>query len=198
MSWGDVLDLFTPLVLLPLYWLLYLLDRTSKPSTIEGIVFVTMAAIWAEGHGMHLAANSIGHLFAIREGDLYELTNVFDEVLSHYFWHVGILGLSTILIVRQSRNPMKNESTSVWVVAFAALIYGFTYFLIIIEGGTAPLGIPYAVLVIIAVILRARRDLKKQPLTRFFFVGSLVAVILFLIWGLYWGALPEFSELGLL
>lgn len=198
MSWGDVVDIFTPFILLPLYWVLYLLDRSTKLSVAEGVTFIAVAALWAEGQGMHLAANSIGHLVALTEGDLFDLTQAFDERLSHYLWHFGIIGLSALLVIREWRNPLEQRGLVIWKLVLSGLIYGFTYFLIIIEGDTAPLGVPFALLVTLSLLIWARKSLAHQPLTAFFFIGSLVAVVLFLIWGLYWGGLPEFSEVGLL
>ncbi len=59
---GDILDLFTPLVLIPLYWLLFQITPDKKPSQGEVIAFLVLAAMWIEGQGMHLGANAIGHL----------------------------------------------------------------------------------------------------------------------------------------
>jgi hypothetical protein len=59
MKWGDIFDLLTPLVLLPLYWLMFETCYEVEPCKHESLVFVALAALWAMGHGMHLAANSI-------------------------------------------------------------------------------------------------------------------------------------------
>jgi len=40
--------------------------------------------------------------------------------------------------------------------------------------------------------------LREQPLLLFFLVSYIVAVLFFAGWGIYWGRLPEFSELGLI
>ena len=63
---GDVTDLLTPLILIPLYWLLF--RQGKAPSTRETIVFLVFAALWTEGQGMHLGANSIGHLLENAQG----------------------------------------------------------------------------------------------------------------------------------
>src|SRR4051794_15386732 len=60
LKWGDVTDILTPLILIPLYWLLF--RQGNPPSTLENILFLVFAAFWVEGQGMHLGANSIGHL----------------------------------------------------------------------------------------------------------------------------------------
>ena len=58
---GEVVDIFTPLVLIPLYWLLFQFGSRQFPDLKSIIVFLILAALWVEGQGMHLAANSIAH-----------------------------------------------------------------------------------------------------------------------------------------
>lgn len=62
MKQGDVLDLLTPLVLVPLYWLLLRAGSSNFPERKETILFLIFAIVWVEGHGMHLASNSIASL----------------------------------------------------------------------------------------------------------------------------------------
>jgi hypothetical protein len=61
---GDVLDLLTALILLPLYWLLFQLKSGQLPKQGLMIAFMVFAGAWAAGQGLHLSANSIGHLLA--------------------------------------------------------------------------------------------------------------------------------------
>jgi hypothetical protein len=84
MTWGDALDILTPLVLLPMYWLLFWYGSGEKLKLGESLIFVVLAAMWAEGQGMHLSANSIGHLLEeVVHGDAFILTSFYDEKLSH-------------------------------------------------------------------------------------------------------------------
>ena len=48
MTWGDTLDILTPLVLLPLYWLLFWYGSGEKMKLGESLIFVVLAAMWAE------------------------------------------------------------------------------------------------------------------------------------------------------
>lgn len=197
MKTGDVFDLLTPLVLIPLYWLIFRIDENKKPSLKEILAFVVLAAFWVEGQGMHLAANSIGHLLEQVKGtDVYDLTYFYDEVLSHYFWHFGIVGLSALVIFRQWRNPFTEGQAAVWLPILAGVIHGFTFFVIVLEAGTAPLGITFAVLAAIFGLVWGRKKLMQQPLLLFFLVSYLLAVVLFAGWGIYWRGLPQLSELG--
>jgi hypothetical protein len=168
------------------------------PTRGEIIAFLVFIALWVEGQGMHLSANSIGHLLdELRDTDAYTLTHFYDEVLSHYLWHIGMVALSALLVWRQMANPLANALSSLRAEWIAAAIYGFVYFIVVIEAGTVPLGLPFAVILSVVGLLR-RNDLRRQPLTAFLFGAHLVAAILFAIWFVRFGGFPQFSELGLI
>ena len=199
MKIGDVFDLLTPLVLLPFYWLLYRLSEEKKLTPSGIILFVILAALWVEGQAMHLAANSIGHLMEdMKGGDAYRLTLFYDEVLSHYLWHFGIVGLSALLLWRQWHNPFSEERAGLWLLIPAGVIYGFTFFVIVIEAETAPLGVSFAVLVTVLGWVLGRKKMPRQPLLTFFLIGYSIATAFFIGWAIYWGGLPEFSQVGII
>jgi hypothetical protein len=75
---------------------------------------------------------------------------------------------------------------------------GFTYFCVFLEGQTVLLGLPFAVSVTLITLLWGRKRLANRPLLAFFFASCLLATILFVVWGFYWGGFPEFSEVGLI
>jgi hypothetical protein len=195
---SDVFDLLTPLVLIPLYWLLFELWPGNTPNRKETTVFLLLAVLWVDGHGMHLSANSIGHLLESMKGsDVHKLTYFYDENLSHYIWHLGVLGLSVLLLYRQWRHPFVRERGGVaWGVA-AGIFYGITLFLATLEGNTLLMGIPFAIALTIWVLVRGRAHLKEQPLLFFFFVGHLVTLLALVSWFIYWGDLRTPCEAGL-
>ena len=196
---GDVLDIFTPLILLPLYWFMLQLTPEQLPGRNEMVAFMVLAAVWASGQGMHLSANSIGHLLQDSMGaEINDLTYFYDETLSHILWHLGIIGLSALLVYRQWKNPFSGQTAKMAPLIIGGLLYGFTYFLSIVEGGTGLLGVPFALLITLFILIWARDRLNKMPVAAFFFSAYLLATILFAIWAIYWGGLPEFSEVGLL
>ena len=198
MSGGDALDLLTPLVLLPFYWRLFRIAPDHAPTGWQVLLFVVLAALWAEGQGMHLVANSIGRLTQdIADRPAGALTHFYDEGLSHYMWHLGLVGLSALLIHRQWSAPFDGRSGLGLAIA-AGILHGFNYFITIVEAATAPLGVPFAVGVVGFTLLKGRRELRRQPILAFFFVAYLVASLCFLGWGLYWRGLPEFSQVGII
>ena len=194
---GNILDLLTPLVLIPVYWLLFQVAPDRRIADRETLVFLVLAGLWVMGHSTHLAANAIGHLNEGLAGDAPALTHFIDEDLSHTIWLLGILGLAALIIYRQWRNPFAGPRQGDGLVLAAAAIHGFNYFLSIVEAGTNGLGISFAVAVVVFGLLQ-RRELGQRPIARFFVFAYAFSLVFFLAWGLYWGGLPEFSQVGLL
>jgi len=205
-SYQDVFDLLTPLVLIPIYWILFEYTASGESDRAERIAFMVLSSVWVLGHGMHLAANSINNLaeglakkqvIDITGTDIYTLTYFFDEHLSHYLWHIGIVGLASLLIYREWSHPAGDKITR-WAAVPSGLIYGFTLFCIFLEGQTVPLGLPFTVIITLLTLVWGRKKLAERPIHAFFFVACLVAVVLFTGWGLYWGGFPQFSDVGLI
>jgi hypothetical protein len=206
MSWQDVLDLLTPLVLIPIYWLMFNYGSGELATPREENAFMVFASLWILGQGMHLAANSINNLaenlartggIDITATSLYRLIYFYDEYLSHYLWHAGVLALAGLIIYREWRRPA-GVATIWWATLIAGFVYGFTYFCIFLEGQTVPLGLPFAAVVVLVALIWGRKKLTNRPLLAFFFVSCLIASIFLAGWGLYWGGFPQFSEVGLM
>ncbi len=199
MKVADVLDLFTPLVLIPIYWLLFRNREDETPSSKKSITFMVVAAIWVLGQGMHLSANSVGH-FLERMGpsDAAALNFFYDEVLSHYIWHAGIMGMSGLIVFNERRSHTDGEKSLGWIPVLGGIIHGFTFFLIVVEGQTWPLGVPFAGLFVLFCLVWGLKKLKRQPLLLFFFTAYAVATLFIAGWWIYWGSLIEFSKVGII
>lgn len=198
MKGGDAFDLLTPLVLIPLYWALFVRVSPAPRKSVAVTAFLLLAALWVLGHGMHLAANSIGHqLEELKNTEAYTLTYFYDEVLSHYLWHLGICGLTALLMVTDARSQL-GDSERLLAQLPSALIYGFTFFLIIIEGQTWPVGLPFAAMAGLTPLIFKRKDLSVKPVLGAFTLAHLVALILIVGWWIYWGEPVEFSAVGII
>lgn len=192
MKTGDAFDILTPLVLMPLYWRFLQRISPSQPNSCRTLAFIILSALWVLGQGMHLSANSIGHQLAGQENtDAYKLTYFYDEQLSHYLWHLGILGLSALLMVVSWRTAPAGEITGLVGLLPAALVYGLTYVIIILEGATTPIGVPFALFSALFPLGLKGRELPQRQGLAFFTMAYLIALVLFAGWGLYWGGLVE-------
>jgi hypothetical protein len=199
MSVQDTLDLLTPLVLIPIYWMMFRAVTQGQAKASEQAAFMVIAALWVLGQGMHLSANSVDNLSEslakkqvvdILSTDIYRLTYFYDEVLSHYAWHLGILGLAALLIYAGMRWPTSERTSWGWV-ATAGVIYGLTNALVFLEGQTAHLGLPFAALATLAVLIWGRKKLREQPILAFLFIAFAVTLVLMSIWGIGCGGFPE-------
>lgn len=206
MSWQDALDILTALVLLPFYWVIFKSCSSKQSSLAAEIAFVMLSALWVFGHGMHLSANSINNLseglaekqtLDILGTDIYTLTYFYDETLSHYLRDLGLLGLIALLIYREWKHPA-GIATTWWATIAGGIIYGFTFFLVYLEGNTVALGYPFAVIVTLLALIWGRKRFNQQPVLAFFFIAFLFVALLYSGWGLYYGGWPPPSELGLI
>ena len=109
-----------------------------------------------------------------------------------------VVGTAVRRSVRQWRNPFAGQTEGMLMVIAGGLIYGFTYFLTVVEAGTAPLGVPFAIVVTVFGLIWGRKQFKRQPMTTFFVVGYGLATLLIVIWAIWQGGLPEFSEVGII
>lgn len=192
---ADVFDLLTPFVLMVLYWRLFR-DGEHVPARRQTLAFVLLGTLWVAGQAMHLAANSINNLLGEGTSSLHDLVHFYDEVLSHYMWHLGIIGLSVLLLVREGRGPAR-EIEGRWILP-ASVLYGLTFFLAVNEGGTVPLGLPASAAIVVGLSRYRREAVRSRPLAAFFLTAYALALLLLLGWGIYWGGFPEFTEVGLL
>ena len=167
----------------------------TQASLGSEISFMVMAAFWAAGQGMHLSANSINNLIGnlsknqvvdVTATDLYHLTYFYDEYLSHFLWHIGVVGLAAFLIYESWHSPAQ-EKTDWRMVIPARILYGFTCLYFFVEGNTLILGLPFVVIVTLLVLVKGRAKLTQQPALAFYFLSCLFALLMFVGWRLYWG-----------
>jgi hypothetical protein len=206
MSFQDAFDLLTPVVLIPTYWLLFKYAASKGSSLGEELVFMLFAVIWVLGQGMHLSANSVNNLaeafvrnqeIDITGTTIYTLTYFFDEHLSHYLWHIGVIGLAGLLIYREWGKP-SGSKTIWWATLLGGFLYGFTCFCIFLEGQTLFLGLPFTLIIALFGLIWGRKKLSVLPVLAFFLASCLLAFVLLAGWGLFWGGFPQFTDVGLI
>jgi hypothetical protein len=215
LRWGDIVDLFTPLVVLPLAWWLFRVAAGERPRGWETALFVAFAGLWASGQGMHLAANAIGHsveilqpfvdsatgIFKIALRDVATLTHDLDEVVSHYIWHIGVLGLAAMTMLRalRGRGRFQLGWRSWGALGIGAGLYGFTFFVAIVEAATTPMTVPGALVLLVGGGTIARGQPAARPVLTFFLVAFSLALVLCFAWAAMNGwQLKEFSQVGII
>jgi hypothetical protein len=175
--WADWVDLAVP------YFVVGCAAATLAAVRAGGREWIVLAAaglLYTQGHGIHLAANSIANV------EPSDAVHLWDETVGHWLWYGGLTGLVATLAYSLGAVP---RPRSAWGLALAAA-FGLTVFTNSVEGGTVVLGLLSGV-VFVAWGLRRRGRAPELLIPAYALtVACLVG------WGLYWGGFPQFSELG--
>lgn len=155
----------------------------GQPGTRRWMLFVFAAIVYVEGHGIHLAANSINNKDPL--GAAAETAQFWDEEFSHLLWYSGWAMLAAVLVWSGGNAPRLTPLRAV-----LAFLYGLTACTNSIEGGAVPMMFAISV-AFIAATWRAPTGLRQDALVAF---GS--TTLLLIIFGIWQGGYPQFSELG--
>jgi hypothetical protein len=181
---ADVADLLTPWLTIGLAaWVLIAL----RPSTGIWVLFGVGSVLLVDGHGIHLAANSIDNVQPEGAvGDVHDLTYLWDEHVGHYLWYSGVAVVAlALLLALRVRPPFRGP----WPYLLGLLV-ALTHFDNDVEGQTPVLGITAAL--VLAALGWRYRDTAARAVG----VAYAMSLVLFVVFGLWQGGFPEFSKLG--
>jgi hypothetical protein len=177
--WADWIDLLTPYVVTGAAAGAL---RGAGASRGTWALFWFATVLYTQGHGIHLAANSVNNALPGSTEPAY----LWDEHVGHYLWYVGfflvVAALALALADRRPRGGLGGH--------LLALLVGFTHFTNSVEGQTALLGIGAAAVFAVWGLF-TRDGVGRLLLTAYAF-----SLLLFAAFGLSQGGFPEFSELG--
>ena len=175
--WADWVDLLTPYaVVLPLGAAL----AVSRPPAREWLLLLVAALAYTEGHGIHLAANSVSN----REPS--DVAHLWDEVVGHWVWYSGVVLLAVVVVRGLGRAGVPGGPLPYALAALA----GTTFATNCLEGGTVPLGLAVGAAGF-AWALRA----GGAP-GRLLLLAAVAGVAVILGYGLAYGGFPQPSEPG--
>jgi hypothetical protein len=146
--------------------------------------------LYVDGHGIHLAANSIGH--EELTGDAEDVTHFWDETFGHIEWHLGWMLLIAAVGAAEALGRAQRglRPRSPLLAGAAILLLGVTLFTSTVEGGTWWLAL-LATAVLVAWTARAPRPLLATVAGAFVLASLLMAG-----WAIWQGGMPQFSEVG--
>lgn len=120
--WADWVDLAVPwLVLAPAAMTM----RAADATTPEWVLFGAGAVAYSSGHGIHLAANSVGN------NQPGQTAHLWDEVVGHYVWFAGVALVLLALALTMTRRPRPHP-----IGYLLAVAVGLTWASNAIGGGT--------------------------------------------------------------
>jgi len=197
----EAVDLLTPLVVIPLAWIVFHLAGGLGRGGL--LAFLVVAALWAEGQGIHLAANAIGDAFPLGEAKAFyetvpgDLDLWLDETQSHWMWHAAWIGFAILTLAAATRGPAAPRARTSVTAVVAGVIHGATFFIVSVEGVTTQLGIPASILILAWCLVAGRRGFLRHPVVTFFLVSTIVTLLGYVAWAvLNGGKLIEFSTGG--
>lgn len=177
--WADWIDLLTPYVVTGAAGGAL---RAGGASRGTWTLFWFGAVLYTQGHGIHLAANSVDNALPGNPEPAY----LWDEHVGHWLWYVGFYLLVVALaLALADRRPRGGP-----IAYLLAGLVGFTNFTNSVEGQTPWLGIGAAVVFTLWGLL------TRDGMGRFLLTAYAVSLALFAVFGLWQGGFPEFSELG--
>ena len=192
----ELVDVFTPVIVLPLAWLVF--DAAGGAQRWTTVAFVAVAGLWAGAQGIHLAANAIGDAFpagpardAFYATEAGALDHFLDEDLGHWAWHLAWALLAILLLVRAVTSDARTIVGGAWLVVVAGVVHGATFAIVSTEGGTAALGITMSV-GLLAAATSQLGGRATHPVIRFLAASSATTLVLYGAWAaLHGGQLVE-------
>lgn len=167
--WVDWIDLLTPYAVVGTALAALAVAGTDRRGWWTALLG---AGAYVQGHGAHLAANSIGNV----RGDAPPV-HLWDEVLGHWIWYSGAL----LLVLALSRAVVLRVTPGAVLLAVAT---GFTWTTNALEGTTA-------VGSLVAAIGLAAASTRRQDATgRLLLLTFGTSAMLLLAYGLWHGGFP--------
>jgi hypothetical protein len=191
---ADWLDLLTPWAVVgAAAWVLVRCRTAAVGAPAEPLPWGLLAAgglAFAEGKGLHLAANSVGNTDPT--GAAAEVAYLWDEGVGHWIWYLGLLLLVAAVTRAVLDGPGVELRTSATGVVLA-LLTGFSLANTWIEGRTPWLGLAAAAAF---AVWGLRRRSRGGTLWAVCFGLALLQLV---GWGLYWWftdgrVFPEYYE----
>ena len=178
-DFGTWIDLATPFAVLgTAAWAL----RGSRGAVLATAVLGGI--LYADGHGIHLAANDIRHEDPV--GEVERVAHFWDERFGHIEWHLGWLVLLAAFCLADGALDRRTRRGDTLV----ALLLGVPLFTNTVEGGDWGLTLAAAPLFAAWGIVRPRR------ITSTCAAATLLASALIGVWAIWQGGVPQFSEVG--
>jgi hypothetical protein len=175
--WADWVDLAVPYIVVGTAAATLAAARAGRR---DWLLLAVFGVLYTQGHGIHLAANSIANV------EPSDAVHLWDETVGHWLWYVGLAGLVATQALVVDGIPSRRSAWSLML----ALGYGATVFTNSVEGGTVALGLASGVFFVVWGVRRRGR------LPELLVPAYGLALICLIGWGVYWSGFPQFSELG--
>ena len=172
--WVDWIDLLTPYAVVATALAALAAAGTDRRGWWTALVG---AGVYVQGHGVHLAANSISN----ERGDAPP-THLWDEVVGHWVWYAGV----ALLVVALARAVPLRATPAAVALAVAT---GLTWTTNALEGTTAVGSL------VVAAALAAQGARRRDGTGWLLLAAFGTSAVLLLSYGLWQGGFPAPSSL---
>jgi hypothetical protein len=181
---GDWVDLVTPFAVVAAAAALL---AALAPSPRVVAAALAAGVVYVDGHGIHLAANSIRNEGV--SGRAADVAHFWDERFGHLEWHVGWIALVLVVCVAEAAadRPVARDRVAAGLVV---VLLGVTLFTSTVEGQDWWLVPP------VAAVLAAWALARRAPLVSACAGAFALASLLMAVWAVWHGGMPEFSDVG--
>lgn len=202
-KYGDLMDfLLTPWIGVGVFALLYVSipkvsDFPTSHRNLYRLLFWSFSVLYVEGHGMHLAANSISNsVVTVTEPRLARAIYLFDEPIGHLLWFGGAIGLALVSLAYQSSYTARENLNrrQMWLLLASGMLYGVSFALTIIEGQSALWAAPIVLGALIVMGYRwlgGQRNMSRRPTSTFFASGFAFLLVTLGVWFVRFGGFVE-------
>ncbi|MWK39783.1 hypothetical protein GEV43_41285 [Actinomadura sp. J1-007] len=179
--WADWIDLTTPYTLLLTAAATL---HTAHAARRAWALYLTGAITYAEGHGIHLAANSVGNVAPS------DTAHLWDETVGHYLWYTGLALVLTALAATLARRPPVHGALPALTTALLCATTAFTWTSNALEGRYAIPGIALAAAFTLWGLL------TRRTFGRTLILAFAPALIMLTGYGIWHHGFPEPSDIG--
>ncbi len=193
---GDLLDI---LFIFPLYLIgTYTIFRIFSPrSSYLQYFYIFSIGLFAEGHGLHWAANAIHNSMVSGEKG-FQIAYFLDEVLGHLLLFSGAFLTLISLCVMQHRKKINiGKKDKIWLI-ISSIPFGFFLSIGFIEGQVIYIFLPATVLLLLFLLYysyKSKIRFEEEPFNMFILYTSSVIIVLSVIYYIIFGSFIEPSKI---
>lgn len=182
---ADAVDLLTPFAVIGAAAALL---RALRARPVAAALGLFAGLLYVDGHGIHLAANSIAAAEPV--GEAQRIAYFWDERFSHVESLLGWVGLVAAFCLAAGRRAAPAGGSA--SLGAAAGLLGFTFFTSTVEGQT------WWLLLGVAPLFAVWGYQRREPLITACAAAYGLACALIGAWALAHGGVPELSDVGLI
>ncbi len=172
----------------------------KKLSYIKALFLGSLWIGWM-GEIIHFTADTIGNFMVYDPLDPgWRITHFLDEILGHVLAYFAIFIMTTLGVWLEMNHKNRHlSSKQLYLLVFLAILGGIGWSIDLIEGEMVKALLPLMLIFNVGLTLWEffhSQKIIQKPWSLFILITNWVAILLVILWGLYWRGFPQLSDLG--